>query len=197
LTSIYRQSYGLHASSGFLFNHTSPRRGKNFVCRKITVWFAKYLESIIKNKPITPIILGNIDSFRDFGHSKDYVEAQWLMLQQDKPDDYVISSGETHSIRELLQLCFGFINKKIEWDNRKGKENEIGTCDGNIVVKISSKYIRPLEVDYLLGDSTKARKILGWTPTYTFSSLFREMVIEDTKTNGLSEIDLKKSVQFS
>lgn len=187
ISKVYRDSYNMHISSGFLFNHTSPRRGRNFVCRKITSWVSKYVDSIINKKEIEPLILGNLDSYRDFGHSKDYIEAQWLMLQQTTPDDYVISSGETYSIRQILQVCFSMIGKKIEWDSRNGKDNEIGTCENRVVVKVSPTYYRPLEVDYLLGDSSKARRVLGWLPKYNVKSIFKEMVEHDCNEIGITK----------
>lgn len=181
MTRVYRHSYKLFASNGLLFNHESPRRGETFVSRKITLWFAKYWKNLQNNIKTSPLLLGNLNSFRDWSHSKDCVYAQWLILQHNKPDDFVISSGETHSIREFVETCFMIKNKKIEWIGI-GLE-EVGICDGEIVVKIDPKYFRPMEVDYLLGDCEKAKKELNWLPTYTFEQLVKEMVESDIKGN--------------
>ena len=153
----YREGYNLHVSNGILFNHESPRRGENFVTRKITLGVAA-----IKKGRAKELRLGNLDARRDWGYAKDFVEAMWLILQQDKPDDYVVATGETRSVREFCEEAFGCAG--LDW-----KEH----------VKVDPKYFRPAEVDVLLGDSTKARKVLGWQPRVTFKELVRLMVEAD------------------
>jgi GDPmannose 4,6-dehydratase len=174
ITKNYRESYGLYACSGILFNHESPRRGHNFVTRKITI----ALGNIIKGKQ-DKLVLGNINSLRDWGHAKDYVEGIYLMLQQDYPDDYVLSTNEYHSVREFVEIAFGLKGYNIKWKNTG--VDEIGYDDntGKDLIVLSNKYFRLTEVDELLGDSTKARTILGWYPRYTFHELVKEMVDSD------------------
>lgn len=174
ITKNYRESYGMYACSGILFNHESPRRGHNFVTRKITM----ALGNIIKGKQ-DKLVLGNIDSLRDWGHAKDYVYGMWLILQNDKPDDYVLSTNEYHSVREFVEKTFGLKGFSIKW---KGEGvNEIGYDEntGRELIFISEKYFRPAEVDELLGDSTKARNELGWKLNYSFDDLVKEMVDYD------------------
>ena len=174
ITKNYRESYGMYACSGILFNHESPRRGHNFVTRKITM----ALGNIIKGKQ-DKLVLGNIDSLRDWGHAKDYVYGMWLILQNATPDDFVLSTNEYHSVREFVEKTFALKRFQIKW---KGEGvNEIGYDEntGRELIFISDKYFRPAEVDELLGDSTKARKELGWTLNYSFDDLVREMVDYD------------------
>ncbi|HZM04917.1 MAG TPA: GDP-mannose 4,6-dehydratase, partial [Candidatus Saccharimonadales bacterium] len=159
ITVNYRESYGLHASNGILFNHESPRRGETFVTRKITRAVA-HIAAGLQDK----LYLGNLDSKRDWGYAKEYVEAMWLMLQQEKADDYVIATGETHSIREFLDLAFGHV--KLDWQKH---------------VEIDPRYYRPAEVDILIGDSSKAKKQLGWQPKTKFAELVKLMVESDVK----------------
>ncbi len=158
-TVNYRESYGLFASNGILFNHESPRRGETFVTRKITRAVARIVAGKQKK-----IYLGNLDSKRDWGYAKDYVRAMWLMLQQDKPDDYVIATNETHSIKEFLDLAFNYVN--LDWQK---------------YVEFDERYLRPAEVELLIGDSTKARKQLNWEPSVTFEELVNLMVDADIK----------------
>lgn len=158
-TVNYRESYGLFASNGILFNHESPRRGPTFVTRKITRAVAR----IVKGKQ-KEIYLGNLDSKRDWGYAKDYVRAMWLMLQHSEPDDYVVATNETHSIREFLDIAFGHVN--LDWQN---------------YVKFDQRYLRPAEVDILIGDPTKAKEKLGWEPSVTFEELVKLMVDSDLK----------------
>jgi GDPmannose 4,6-dehydratase len=158
MTINYRESYGMHASSGILFNHESPRRGPEFVTRKVTQAVARISLGLQDG-----ISMGNLDSQRDWGFAGDYVEAMWLMLQQEVADDYVISTNETHSIRELLDVAF----------------NEVGITDWEPLVKTDPRFIRPAEVDLLIGDSTKARETLGWKPTVSFTELVKMMVASD------------------
>uniref|UniRef100_A0A6C0KJ53 GDP-mannose 4,6-dehydratase n=1 Tax=viral metagenome TaxID=1070528 RepID=A0A6C0KJ53_9ZZZZ len=174
ITKNYRESYGMYACSGILFNHESPRRGHNFVTRKITM----ALGNILKGKQ-DKLILGNIDSLRDWGHAKDYVYGMWLILQNDTPDDFVLSTNEYHSVREFVEKTFKLKGFTIKW---KGVgTNEIGYDEesGRELIFISDKYFRPAEVDELLGDSSKARKELGWELQYSFDDLIREMVEYD------------------
>ena len=159
VTVNFRESYGLHASNGILFNHESPRRGETFVTRKITRAVA-HIVAGLQDK----LYLGNLDAKRDWGYAKEYVEAMWMMLQQDKPDDYVVATGETHSIREFLDLAFGYV--KLDWKK---------------YVAIDPRYYRPAEVDLLMGDYSKAKKILGWAPKTSFPELVKLMVEADIK----------------
>tara|TARA_Y100001970_G_C13482008_1_gene484839 strand:- start:19 stop:519 length:501 start_codon:yes stop_codon:yes gene_type:complete len=164
----------MFASNGILFNHESPRRGQTFVTRKITIG----LKSII-NGTSDKLIMGNIDSKRDWGHAKDYVYGMWLILQADKPDDFVLSTNEYHSVREFIEKSFKLKNFNIKW---KGSGiNEIGYDEntGKELIFISEKYFRPAEVDELLGDSTKAQNILGWKIKYSFDNLVKDMVNHD------------------
>ena len=172
----YREAYGMHLSNGILFNHESPRRGATFVTRKITRAVAR-----IKCNLQDTLYLGNIDSKRDWGHAKDYVEAMWLILQQDIPDDYVCATGEMHTVREFVELAFSIIGVEIVWQGEK--ENETGSCKktGRIMVKIDPKYYRPTEVEQLLGNAAKATKKFGWKPKITFHELVKEMVLSDVE----------------
>jgi len=170
----YREAYGLYGCNGILFNHESPRRGETFVTRKITRAVAKISLGLQEE-----LVLGNLDSIRDWGHAKDYVEAMWLMLQQDKPDDYVVATNEIHSVRDFVEKSFSHVNVKIRWEG-KG-ENEIGYDDATnkVRVRVSSKYYRPAEVDYLQGNPAKAEAKLGWKRKVTFEELVKEMVTSD------------------
>ena len=168
----YREAYGLHASSGILFNHESPRRGETFVTRKITQGFSRISVGLQDC-----LYLGNLDAKRDWGHAKDFVEAMWLMLQQDEPDDYVIATGEQHSVREFVDIAAPYFGFNIEWMG-KGEE-EVG-YDWNTkkaVVKVHPRYFRPTEVESLLGDATKARETLDWEPKISFKELVEDMVL--------------------
>ena len=171
----YREAYGMHASNGILFNHESPIRGETFVTRKITRALAR-----IKLGLQDRLFLGNLDAKRDWGHARDYVEMQWLMLQQDKPEDFVIATGIQHSVREFVDMVAGELQIEINWDgsgiNEKGFDKQ-----GNIIVSVDPRYFRPTEVETLLGDSSKAHKKLGWKPKTTFAELVTEMVQEDLR----------------
>jgi GDPmannose 4,6-dehydratase len=174
ITKNYRESYGMYACSGILFNHESPRRGHNFVTRKITIALGNIIAGTQKT-----LVLGNLDSLRDWGHSKDYVRGMWLILQHPTPQDYVLSTNEYHSVREFVEKSFALKGFIIRW---KGSgTNEIGydMVSGRELVFVSDAYFRLSEVDELLGDSTKARTELGWVPEYTFDTLVEEMVCAD------------------
>jgi len=170
----YREAYDMFTCNGILFNHESPRRGETFVTRKITRAVAKIslgLQEFVE--------LGNLDSQRDWGHAKDYVEGMWLMLQQKTPEDFVLATGQTHSVRQFVQLAFQEIGKEIIWEGQN--ESEIGKDKetGNILVKVNPKFYRPSEVELLLGDASKADRLLGWRPTTAFADLVKEMVGAD------------------
>lgn len=175
ITKNYRESYDLFACSGILFNHESPRRGHNFVTRKITI----ALGNIVKNKQ-ERLVLGNINSLRDWGHAKDYVYGMWLILQNDKPDDFVLSTNEYHSVREFVEKAFSLKGFSIKWKGCGVEEIGYDEKTGKELIFISEKYFRPAEVDELLGDSSKARTELGWAPKYSFDDLVKEMVNADT-----------------
>lgn len=174
ITKNYRESYGLFTCSGILFNHESERRGKEFVTRKITDAVAR-----IKNGLQEYVELGNLDSKRDWGHSKDYVRAMWLMLQQDKPDDYVVATNETRTVREFVEIAFRTAGIDIEWQGTGVNEVGINKADRKTVVKVSEKFFRPAEVDILLGNPEKAEKTLGWTREISFAELVERMVRND------------------
>ena len=176
ITKNYRESYNMFACSGILFNHESPRRGPTFVTRKIT----RGLNMILKGERDS-LVMGNLDAKRDWGHAKDYVEGMWRILQADKPEDYVLSTNEFHSVREFIEKSFALKGFNIKW---KGTGvNEIGYDEnsGRELIFVSEKYFRPAEVDELLGDSTKARTELGWEPKYSFDDLVKEMIEQDCK----------------
>ena len=168
----YRESYGLHASSGILFNHESPRRGETFVTRKIT----RGLSSISTGQQDV-LYLGNLNAKRDWGHAKDFVEAMWLMLQQDEPDDYVIATGHQYSVREFVEEAAPYFGMKISWEGEGLNEVGIDKLTKRAVVRVSSKYFRPAEVETLLGDATKAKQKLGWEPKISFDQLVEDMCI--------------------
>jgi GDPmannose 4,6-dehydratase len=170
----YRESYGMYACSGILFNHESPRRGQNFVTRKITIGVA----NILKGKQ-SPIELGNLDALRDWGHAKDYVYGMWLMLQQEKPDDYILSTGEQYSVRTFIEKAFGVVGRTIRWEGAGVDEKGYDAATGQVLIAINPYYFRPAEVESLLGDCTKAKEQLGWKKNISFDELVREMVEYD------------------
>jgi GDPmannose 4,6-dehydratase len=173
----YRESYGLHASNGILFNHESPIRGETFVTRKITLGLAR-----IMSGSSDPIRLGNLDAKRDWGHANDYVEAMWLMLQQDVPEDFVIATGETRTIREFIEIAFRTQNIDITWKGQGVDEVGMRSDTGAVAVSVDPTYFRPAEVDLLIGDATKAKKKLGWTAKTSFTQLVEEMVHSDIQS---------------
>ncbi|XP_074605412.1 GDP-mannose 4,6 dehydratase [Brevipalpus obovatus] len=170
----YREAYDMFAVNGILFNHESPRRGENFVSRKITRSVAKINLNLLEE-----FSLGNLDAKRDWGHAKDYVEAMWMMLQQEKPEDFVIATGEAHSVREFVELSFKHIGKTIVWKGKGLDEVGIEKETGKVRVRVDSKYFRPSEVEFLLGDATKAREKLNWKPKVSFLEMVREMLDKD------------------
>lgn len=176
ITVNYREAYGYHASNGILFNHESPRRGETFVTRKITRAVAS-IELGIQDQ----LYLGNMDAKRDWGHARDYVEGMWRMLQQPEPDDYVLATGETHSVREFVELAFKEVNRTIEWRGEGAGEVGLDADTGATLISIDPRYFRPTEVELLLGDPTKAHEKLGWKHTTGFQDLVHEMVEADLK----------------
>jgi GDPmannose 4,6-dehydratase len=174
ITINYREAYGIYACNGILFNHESPRRGETFVTRKITRALTRIKLGIQKN-----LYLGNLDAKRDWGHAKDFVEAQWLMLQQQQPEDFVIATGKQHSVRDFINEAAKNLDMDIIW---KGKNlEEIGSCAGKDIIKVDPRYFRPTEVEALIGDASKAKKRLNWSPKISFNQLVKEMVNEDLK----------------
>ena len=176
ITKNYREAYDMFAVSGILFNHESPRRTHNFVTRKITIGLSKILKGETDR-----LVLGNLNSLRDWGHAKDYVYGMWLILQQDKPDDYVLATNEYHSVREFVEKAFALKGFNIKWKGEGVDEIGYDENTGKELIFVSEKYFRPTEVDELLGDSAKAKKELGWEPKTSFDELVKEMVDADTK----------------
>jgi GDPmannose 4,6-dehydratase len=174
ITVNYREAYQMYACSGILFNHESPIRGETFVTRKISRGLARIHVGLEER-----LYLGNLDSLRDWGHARDYVRAQWLMLQQAEPDDFVIATGEQHSVREFVQKVGEQLGMRIEWRGEGSNETGVDVVSGRTVVKVDPRYYRPTEVETLLGDPSKARSKLGWRPEITFDALVREMVDAD------------------
>jgi GDPmannose 4,6-dehydratase len=174
ITVNYREAYGMHASNGILFNHESPIRGETFVTRKITRAVAS-----IKHGLQQKLFLGNLDARRDWGHARDFVEGMWLILQQDKADDYVLATGESHSVREFIEKAFGYIGRSIAWRGSGAEEKGVDKSSGEVLVEVDPRYFRPTEVDSLVGDSSKARAKLGWKHKTSFDTLVAEMVEAD------------------
>jgi GDPmannose 4,6-dehydratase len=174
ITRNYREAYGIFACNGILFNHESPVRGETFVTRKITRAAARIKLGLQKK-----VYLGNLDAKRDWGHARDYVEAMWLMLQQEEPDDFVIATGETHKVREFAELAFREVGMEVEWQGEGINERGLNAETGEVLVEVDPRYFRPTEVEILLGDPTKARKVLGWEPKVTFKELVKLMVARD------------------
>jgi GDPmannose 4,6-dehydratase len=175
-TVNYRQAYGFHASNGILFNHEGPTRGETFVTRKITRAVAA-MEAGAQHK----LYLGNLDAKRDWGHARDYVEGMWRIVQQEESDDYVLATGEAHSVREFVELAFHHIGVEITWQGEGLREKGVDAASGEVKVEIDPRYFRPTEVDYLLGDASKAREKLGWRPATRFEELVREMTESDRR----------------
>ncbi len=173
ITVNYREAYGIYASNGILFNHESPVRGETFVTRKITRGLSRILVGLDDC-----LYMGNLDSLRDWGHARDFVEAQWLILQHGRADDFVIATGEQHSVREFITLAAAELGMKAEWRG-KGLDEQLVDDNGKIILRIDPRFFRPAEVDTLLGNADKARNLLGWKPRHSFEELIREMVAED------------------
>jgi GDPmannose 4,6-dehydratase len=176
----YREAYGMHASNGILFNHESPRRGENFVSKKITSAFAK-----IKAGKEDKVHLGNLDAIRDWGYAGDYIKAMWLIMQQDEPDDYVIATGESHTVREFVEEVAHLLKIDLKWRGKGAKEKGIDKKTGKVLVQVDPMYFRPADVDFLRGDASKARKKLGWKPKVNFKQLVFMMLDHDLKEQGL------------
>jgi len=174
ITVNYREAYGMFAVSGILFNHESPRRGETFVTRKITIGLSK-----IKKGLQDKLYLGNLDAKRDWGHAKDYVRAMHLMLQQDTPEDFVVATGETHSVRELIEEACGVLDIDLVWEGEGVEERGVDSKTGKTIIEIDPKYFRPTEVDVLLGDASLAKEKLGWKPEVAFKELVRIMIEAD------------------
>lgn len=169
----YRESYNMFACSGILFNHESPRRGFNFVTKKVVDGLANIGAGFQEC-----LHMGNLNAKRDWGHAKDYVKAMWLILQQDKPEDFVIATGEQYSVKEFIERCAPYYGMKIRWEGEGLDEVGINDFTGKVIIRVDPKYFRPAEVETLLGDATKAKTVLGWTPEYSFDDLVREMCTE-------------------
>ena len=176
ITKNYRESYNMFAANGILFNHESPRRGKTFVTKKITLGFAK-IKAGLEDK----IYLGNLDAKRDWGYAKDYVEGMWMILQADKPEDYVLATGETHSVREFIIEAGKYFDFEIIWEGKGLEEKGIDKKTGKVIIEIDPKYFRPAEVDLLIGDYSKVKKELGWEPKTSFKELVKIMCEDDLK----------------
>lgn len=174
ITVNYREAYGMHASNGILFNHESPIRGETFVTRKVTRAAAAIHLGVQKT-----LYIGNLDARRDWGHARDYVEGMWRIMQQPQPDDYVLATGETHSIRELVELAFSKVGRTIEWRGRGVDEVGLDARSGESLISIDTRYFRPTEVDLLHGDPSKAYRVLGWKHTVSFADMISEMVTSD------------------
>jgi GDPmannose 4,6-dehydratase len=182
ITVNYREAYGMYACNGILFNHESPIRGETFVTRKITRALAR-IHLGLQDR----LYLGNLDALRDWGHARDYVEMQWLMLQQEKPEDFVIATGEQHSVREFVNLAAEEVGIRIRWE-RSGVDEKGYDSSGKCIVSVDTRYFRPTEVDTLLGDPSKAKRKLGWEPRTSFKSLVQEMMQEDLKSAQRDEL---------
>ncbi|MBF0355339.1 MAG: GDP-mannose 4,6-dehydratase [Alphaproteobacteria bacterium] len=174
ITVNYREAYGFHASNGILFNHEGPTRGETFVTRKIT----RAVAAMEMGKQ-ERLFLGNLDAKRDWGHARDYVEGMWRVLQQHSPDDYVLATGETHSVREFVEAAFAVVGRSLAWTGQGIEEKGVDAKTGQALVEIDARYFRPAEVDLLLGDAAKARDKLGWQPKVLFAELVKEMVSSD------------------
>lgn len=183
ITVNYREAYNLYACNGILFNHESPLRGETFVTRKITRALSRIYLGLQDC-----LYMGNLNALRDWGHARDYVEMQWLMLQQDRPDDYVIATGEQHSVRECIELAARELGLAIRWEGQGVEEKGINAANGKTIVAVDPKYFRPTEVETLLGNPSKAHEKLGWVPRITFSELVREMVAADLEEAKRDEL---------
>ena len=179
ITVNYREAYGIHASNGILFNHESPIRGETFVTRKVTRAVAD-----IQAGKTDKLFIGNLDAKRDWGHARDYVEGMWRMVQQPEPGDYVLATGETRTVREFIEHAFGVVGRRIEWKGKGREEVGFDAESKQALIEVDARYFRPTEVDTLLGDATKARQRLGWSPRVSFKELVAEMMASDLKAHG-------------
>jgi GDPmannose 4,6-dehydratase len=192
ITKNYRESYGVFAVNGILFNHESPRRGENFVTRKITRGLSR-----IKLGKDEKLFLGNLDAKRDWGHAEDYVEGMWRMLQHHTPDDYVLATGETHTVREFVEKTAAHLGFNLVWKGKGIKEVGIDKNTGKEIIAINPVHFRPAEVDVLLGDYTKAKEAFGWEPTITFEELVRVMTEADFVAEGGTHEDMRTTTKAS
>jgi GDPmannose 4,6-dehydratase len=190
ITVNYREAYGLFACNGILFNHEGPFRGETFVSRKITRAVAA-IELGLQHR----LYIGNLDARRDWGDARDFVKGMWLMLQQPQPDDYVLATGEGHSVREFIELAFAQVGRKIAWQGTGENEVGVDATTGDELVRVDRRYFRPTEVECLLGDATKARQVLGWQPETSFTDLVTEMVKSDLKVVA-AEVDRNDRVAY-
>jgi len=174
ITVNYREAYGLHASCGILYNHESPLRGETFISRKVTRAVAA-----MDGGDATPLYVGNLNARRDWGHARDYVRGMWLMLQQDRPDDYVLATGKSRSVRQLIETAFGVVDVRLEWRGEGDAECGVDAKTGRVCVRVDRDYFRPTEVDYLVGDAERAERMLGWKPDISFEAMIEEMVDAD------------------
>jgi len=177
----YREAYGMHASNGILFNHESPRRGENFVTRKITLGLARVKAGLQR-----ALALGNLDSKRDWGYAKDYVEMMWMMMQRDEPEDFVVATGETHTVREFVERSAAVAGYDIVWEGEGAEEFGRDRASGEVIVKVDPRFYRPAEVDLLLGDPSKAKDLLGWEPKVTFEELVDIMMRADLELHNVA-----------
>jgi len=192
ITVNYREAYGIHASNGILFNHESPVRGETFVTRKITRAAARIKLGLQKK-----LYLGNLDAKRDWGFAGDYVEAMWLMLQQDEPDDYVIATGKTTSVRDFCIMAFSDIGIDLDWQGKGVEEVGIDKATGKVLIEVDQKYFRPTEVDILVGDASKAKEKLGWTPKVSLSELVKMMVTADLKEAAHEQMCIREGFSIN
>jgi GDPmannose 4,6-dehydratase len=181
ITVNYREAYGIHASNGILFNHESPLRGETFVTRKIT----RAVAAIHAGRQ-DALFLGNLDARRDWGHARDYVEGMWRIVRHAEPDDFVLATGEAHSVRDFVQAAFAVVGRTIVWHGLGIEEQGVDSHSGKVVVRIDPRYFRPTEVDILQGDAAKARRVLGWRPSVTFAALVDEMVRADLAAENVT-----------
>jgi GDPmannose 4,6-dehydratase len=176
ITVNYREAYNIFATNGILFNHESPIRGETFVTRKVTRAAARIAHGLDQK-----LFVGNINAERDWGHARDYVKGMWMIMQHDKPEDFVLATGKTWTVRYMCELAFRYAGFEIEWSGEKEQEKGLDKATGRVLIEVDPKYYRPTEVDLLIGNATKARELLGWEPECSFEDLIREMVESDLR----------------